>query len=171
MLLQYELESLQEDLQAFIVNIRVFNKRYASIFDMQFKTGLRIGECVQPNRFVILDSPQFKIITEKGSVDRIFNYKDFDDYFKDMYLSNQYPFPYCSVSVASYFFRRYYKYSQVFVGDKGITTHLFRHCIVKFWHELGFDDEYIAEQIGEKEVKNVKLYINSKLYYNPASAR
>lgn len=171
MLEPYSLEALQEDLQGFIFNIRAFNKRYASIFDMQFKTGLRIGECVQPNRFVFLDSPNFKIITEKGSNDRIFDYTEFDDYFRDMYVLEQYPFPYCSESVASYFFRQYYKYSQVFVGDKGITTHLFRHCLVKFWHELGFDDEYIAAQIGEREVKNVKLYINSQLYYNPASVR
>ena len=170
MLEPYSLEALQEDLQGFIFKIRAFNKRYASIFDMQFKTGLRIGECVQHNRFVFLDSQQFKIITEKGSNDRIFNYTDFDDYFKDMYLSVQYPFPFCSVSVASYFFRHYYKYSQVYVGDKGITTHLFRHCLVKFWHELGFDDLYIAEQLGEKDVKNIKLYIDSQLYYNPASA-
>lgn len=171
MLEPYSLEALQEDLQGFIFNIRAFNKRYASIFDMQFKTGLRIGECVQPNRFVFLDSPQFEIVTEKGSNNRIFNYTEFDDYFQDMYKLEQYPFPYCSESVASYFFRNYYKYSQVFVGDKGITTHLFRHCLVKFWHELGFDDEYIAAQIGEREVKNVKLYINSQLYYNPASVR
>lgn len=171
MLVPYSLEALQEDLQGFIFTIRAFNKRYASIFDMQFKTGLRIGECVQPNRFVFLDSPQFKIVTEKGSNDRIFNYTDFDDYFKDMYLLEQYPFPYCSESVASYFFRHYYKYSQVYVGDKGITTHLFRHCLVKFWHELGFDDAYIAEQLGEVDVKNIKLYIDSQLYYNPSSVR
>ena len=171
MLQPYSLEDLQNDLQVFVINMRYFNKRYASIFDMQFKTGLRIGECVQPSRFVFLDLPHFKIITEKGSNDRIFNYTDFDAYFQDMYLLDQYPFPYCSESVASYFFRHYYKYSQVYVGDKGITTHLFRHCIVKFWHELGFDDAYIAEQLGEKDVKNIKLYINSKLYYNPSSAR
>ena len=171
MLLPYNLQDLQNDLQVFVINMRSFNKRYASIFDMQFKTGLRIGECVQHNRFVFLDSPHFKIITEKGSNDRIFNYKDFDAYFQDMYLLEQYPFPYCSESVASYFFRHYYKYSQVYVENKGITTHLFRHCIVKFWHELGFDNEYIAEQLGEKDVKNIKLYINSKLYYNPLSSR
>ena len=171
MLEPYFLESLQEDLQAFIFNIRVFNKRYASIFDLQFKSGLRIGECVQPNRFVFLDSPHFKIITEKGSNDRIFDYTDFDDYFQDMYILGKYPFPYCSVSVASYFFRHYYKYSQVFVGDKGVTTHIFRLCLVKFWHELGFDDLYIAEQLGEVDVKNIKLYIDSQLYYNPASIR
>lgn len=171
MLLPYSLEALQTDLQGFIFNIRVFNKRYASIFDMQFKTGLRIGECVQPSRFVFLDDPNFKIITEKGSIDRIFDYTEFDNYFQDMYLLEQYPFPYCSESVASYFFRHYFKYSQVFVGDKGITTHLFRHCIVKFWHELGFDDAYIAEQLGEVDVKNIKLYIDSQLYYNPDSIR
>lgn len=171
MLLPYELESLQTDLQAFIIKIRTFNKRYASVFDLQFKTGLRIGECVQANRFVFLDTPNFKIITEKGSNDRIFNNTDFDDYFQDMYNLTEYPFPYCSVSVASYFFRNYYKYSQVFVGDKGITTHLFRHCLVKFWHELAFDDAYIAEQLGEVDVKNVKLYIDSQLFYNPASVR
>ena len=171
MLLPYSLESLQTDLQAFIIRMRTFNKRYASIYDMQFKTGLRIGECVQANRFIFLDSPKFKIIAEKGSNDRIFNYTEFDHYFQDMYLLGQYPFPYCSESVASYFFRHYYKYSQVFVGDKGITTHLFRHCIIKFWHQFGFDNMYIAENIGEKDVKNIQLYIDSKLFYNPLSVR
>lgn len=171
MLEPYTLEALQADLQGFVINIRTFNKRYASVFDLQFKTGLRIGECVQPNRFVFLDSPNFKIITEKGSNDRIFDKNEFDPYFQDMYNSVQYPFPYCSESVASYFFRNYYKYSQVFVGDKGITTHLFRHCLVKFWHELGFDNAYIAENLGEKNVKNIQLYIDSKLFYNPASVR
>ena len=171
MLLPYDLESLQTDLQAFIIKIRTFNKRYASIFDMQFKTGLRIGECVHPSRFIFLDSPLFKIITEKGSNDRIFNYTDFDSYFQDMYLLEEYPFPYCTESVASYFFRHYYKYSQVIVGDKGITTHLFRHCLIKFWHELGFDNAYIAENLGERDVKNIQLYIDSQLFYNPSSVR
>ena len=171
MLLPYSLESLQTDLQAFIIRMRTFNKRYASIYDMQFKTGLRIGECVQANRFIFLDSPKFKIIAEKGSNVRIFDYTEFDPYFQDMYLKGQYPFPYCSESVASYFFRHYYKYSQVFVGDKGITTHLFRHCIIKFWHQFGFDNMYIAENIGEKDVKNIQLYIDSKLFYNPLSVR
>ena len=171
MLEPYSLEALQTDLQGFIFNIRTFNKRYASIFDMQFKTGLRIGECVQSNRFIFLDSPNFEIITEKGSNNRIFTYTDFDPYFQDMYNSEQYPFPYCSESVASYFFRHYFKYSQVFVGDKGITTHLFRHCLVKFWHKLGFDNTYIAEQLGEKDIKNIQIYIDSQIYYNPASAR
>lgn len=171
MLLPYDLESLQTDLQAFIIKIRTFNKRYASIFDLQFKTGLRIGECVQFNRFIFLDSPNFEIVTEKGSNNRIFTYTDFDSYFQDMYLLGQYPFPYCSESVASYFFRHYFKYSQVFVGDKGITTHLFRHCLIKFWHELGFDNAYIAENLGERDVKNIQLYIDSQLFYNPASAR
>lgn len=171
MLLPYELESLQSDLQAFIIKIRTFNKRYASIFDLQFKTGLRIGECVQQNRFIFLDSPNFEIVTEKGSNNRIFTYTDFDSYFQDMYLLEEYPFHYCSESVASYFFRHYYKYSQVFVSDKGITTHLFRHCLVKFWHELGFDNAYIAENLGERDVKNIQLYIDSQLFYNPASVR
>lgn len=171
MLLPYDLESLQTDLQAFIINMRVFNKRYASLFNLQFTTGLRIGECVNENRFIFQSAPYFKIITEKGSNDRIINALDQDLYFIDMYNMNLFPFPHCSESTASYFFRRYYKYSQCFVGDKGITTHLFRHCIVKFWHELGFSDEYIAEQIGEKDVKNIKLYIESQLFYNSDSER
>lgn len=171
MLLPYSLESLQADLQAFVIDIRRFNKRYASLFNLQFTTGLRIGECVDQNRFIFQTAPYFKIITEKGSNDRTLNTLDQDLYFIDMYNINMFPFPHCSESTASYFFRRYYKYSQCFVGNKGITTHLFRHCIIKFWHELGFSDEYIAEQIGEKDVKNIKLYIDSQLYYNPASIR
>lgn len=171
MLLPYSLESLQTDLQAFVINVREFNKRYASLFNLQFNTGLRIGECVNTDRFVFQTSPYFKIITEKGSNDRVINSLDQDLYFIDMYNNLEYPFPHCSESTASYFFRRYYRYSQCFVGDKGITTHLFRHCLIKFWHELGFSDEYIAEQIGEKDVKNIKLYIDSQLFYNPDSER
>ena len=171
MLQPYNLEDLQNDLQVFILNIRAFNKRYASIFDLQFKTGLRIGECVQPNRFVFMDPPHFKIITEKGSNERVFDSSVGDVFFQDMYNVGIFPFHYTSSSTATYFFKHYYKYSQVFVESKGITTHLFRHCLVKFWHELGFDNQYIAEQLGEKDVKNIQLYIDSQLFYNPASVR
>lgn len=171
MLIPYNLESLQTDLQAFIIDMRVFNKRYASLFHLQFTTGLRIGECVDSSRFIFQKSPYFKIITEKGSNDRLINSLDQDLYFIDMYNMNMFPFPHCSESTSSYLFRRYFKYSQCFVGGKGITTHLFRHCIIKFWYELGFTEEYIAEQIGEKDVKNIKLYIDSQLFYNPDSER
>lgn len=164
-LVPYELEALQTDLQGFIINMRTFNNQYASLFNTLFVTGLRIGEITKQDRFIIKESPYFEIVTEKGSNNRIISSLELDSYFQYDYNLGRYPYTNTSSSVASYFMRRYMTKKTVYVGDKITTTHLFRHCLIKFLYSINWEVSQIAEFMGEKDNKNIIMYIDSQIFY------
>ena len=162
---EYNLELLQDDLQLFKSRIASFNACYSSIYNTLFKYGFRISEVTDQSRWDISNLPFIIINTEKKSNNRIINISDLDDYAKTALNAGFFPYTNTSAKVASYFMKNYYNRKAMYVENKLVTTHLFRHYAIKFWYEIGWSVTQISEFIGEVDEKNTIGYINSKLYY------
>jgi integrase len=164
-----------------------------SIIHTQFLTGLRINEVLEYNRWSVSvdisnifgDSGFFKpnffeiqsldyikfnnyetytVKTEKKSNDRSFNYDELNNIFADCLKNNTtyiLPQNYRYISRA---FRKLLPITNIYIGNKPVNTHIFRHYKAKQLKNKGYTDEQIKDYLGEKDLKNAQTYINSEIY-------
>ena len=134
-----------------------------SLFDSLYKTGLRVGEIIDFSRWAVIDKKYLQVQTLKGSNPRSFKSSDLNQIYVDLirhdttYLAN---FNYKNLSRA---FNRFAPYSQLLIGNKQVSTHLFRHNKAKKLKRKGYSDIEIQTYLGEKDLKNALVYINSKI--------
>ncbi len=135
-----------------------------SLFDSLYKTGLRVGEIIDFSRWSIIDKKYLQVQTLKGSNPRTFKNKELNQIYVDLtrynttYLAQ---FNYKNLSRA---FNRFAPYSQLLIGNKQVSTHLFRHNKAKQLKAKGYSDIEIQTYLGEKDLKNALVYINSKIF-------
>ena len=60
-------------------------------------------------------------------------------------------------------FKKFCPVVSISCGGKELALHAFRHNWVKKWSSLGLSNEYIKNQLGLKDEKNVLHYLNSKI--------
>ena len=148
-----------------VVNTSELNDIFLhSLFDSLYKIGLRVGEIIDFSRWTIIDKKYLQVKTLKGSNPRTFKNNKLNPIFVDLirynttYLAN---FNYKNLSRA---FNRFAPYSQLLIGNKQVSTHLFRHNKAKQLKSKGYSDIEIQTYLGEKDLKNALVYINSKIY-------
>ena len=148
-----------------VVNTSELNDIFLhSLFDTLYKTGLRVSEVTDWSRWTIISKKYLQVQTLKGSNPRTFKNNKLNPIFVDLirynttYLAN---FNYKNLSRA---FNRFAPYSHLLIGNKQVSTHLFRHNKAKQLKSKGYSDIEIQTYLGEKDLKNALVYINSKIY-------
>jgi len=131
-------------------------------FETLYNTGLRINELIDYSRLNLVDTNSILVQTQKFSNPRLIDIVYFNGtYFSNFITGNLKNFIrsysyYCDKLITYNF-----EYSKLFVLDKHITTHIFRHNYVKKLYASGFTITEISAIIGERENKNTEGYINS----------
>ena len=135
-----------------------------AFFDTLYKTGLRSGEVIDFSRWSMITKELLQVQTLKGSNPRIFKNEELNPIFVDLIC-------YDSTHIAQYnykslqrAFNRFAPYSQLLIGNKQVSTHLFRHNKAKHLKASGSSEEEIQKYLGEKDLKNAQIYISSKIY-------
>ena len=159
------LKQINENIDTFIKDIDTFNLKYSALFDTLNKFGFRVGEITSSDRWILTAFPTIEIVTEKGSNNRFIDVADFNFWVQKAVTRGLFPFPYTSNSVASYFVTKYFPISPLYVKTKIITTHIFRHALIKNMSVDGYTVEQISAFIGEKNDKNTLGYINSVIMH------
>lgn len=161
----YDNEALRNDLQGFVSLCSQNNHFYSNLFQFQYYTGCRLRECTQQNRIEPTKNRELIIHTLKGGNDRIITVNDIPEWLLRSVADDPYQFTFCSASTAAYYFRCLFPHYPVYTDSKSVTTHLFRHSIVKHKIDSGLTYNEVASWLGEVDVKNVQGYYKSVLKY------
>jgi site-specific recombinase XerD len=134
------------------------------IFDTLYRTGLRINELLEYERVSLIDIDTVQVITQKFSNPRIIPLSDFNPIYIAHLASGQLP---ALIRSYSYYSSKMLIYNslhpRLYIKNKQVTTHLFRHNYVKRLFDLGQTIEQISETIGEREPKNTLGYVYSQI--------
>ena len=131
-----------------------------------YNTGCRYNELYERDRISNYDVDNYKIITEKGSTPRIILKSSFTQFFKDNLTTLDTSFTYCRKSTMQLIIRRFLTYKHVMVGNKGVSTHLFRYNYIRKKHDAGMSYSDIAALIGEVDVQNIVNYCGNDINGN-----
>ncbi len=162
---EYTLATLGHDLNTFQASVAVVSDIYGNLFDMLNRTGLRLNELTDMNRWAVVEGYGFSCILEKGSGVRMFPSSEIPSYFVEQFNSENPYFNHLNTSTANYYFRQFYPKVKCYVGDKGIATHLFRHRFVKKLEADGLTVGQISSVIMERNQNNTLGYMRSKCMY------
>ena len=161
----YDFQSLQKDLQGFLNTIERISPTYHLAFSVQYVTGCRFNELRQISRFSIIDSTDFSLQPQKGNNLRTLPISILPPEFISMIQAQDDYFQGLTQSTASYYFRTFYYNKRIFHDNKQLTTNLFRHHYCKYLYNAGYSISQIANNLGERDLKNAENYIFSDLYY------
>ena len=135
-----------------------------SVFETLFLTGLRAGEVVDFSRWSADSYGNLIVQTQKNSNPRTFEITDISPVFADVILTGNTQLINFNYKYLQRSFRRFADYPQLFVGNKQVSTHLFRHNKAKRLFVAGYTETEIQNYLGEKDLKNALAYINSDIY-------
>ena len=150
--------------QSIVEHAKKYDMYSYIIFDSLYKTGLRINELLDYSRISIIDINSVLVQTQKFSNPRVISISDFNP----VYISHL-----ASGSLDA-FIRSYSYYSEkillfnslfhkLYINNKRISTHLYRHNFVKKLYEEGLSISEISNTIGERDNKNTFGYVHSQI--------
>lgn len=130
------------------------------------QTGCRIGESLDTQRWSQIGSI-YELVPQKNNNVRIIQKTELTTITANWITNgNQNP---AANNYNRYVhqFHQIFGYKRFFIGQKGVSSHLLRHRIVKEKkEELGWSDENIRIWLGEKTQKAADSYIYSQIYVN-----
>lgn len=148
----------------FLDKIKKIDPRLYPIYWMLYNFGFRVNEVLELDRWKKIDDFNFEIKTEKGSHKRKIKLESIlPAYFSILSAYSKYE-PYCSYDTIKYRMQIHFPKVLYYSESKKICTHLFRHNYVKRCFANGENLEKISNRIGEVDLRNTEIYLNSKVY-------
>lgn len=159
-------------LQVYADNIISFIERYrpeyARLAHLQRLAGNRITEMFQPERWSFPTTNNVQIRPQKGNATRVVALSDIG--FVNATAMEPVLADMARLPKGQY--ERAFSYAVRTVGlwrlyESGFThpsTHFFRHLKIKTLKSEGYDENFIANWIGEKNVLNINYYLESQFY-------
>jgi site-specific recombinase XerD len=135
-----------------------------ALFDTLYKTGLRAGEVLNFSLWSVDSPDSLTVQTQKNSIPRTFAPDELSPVFADVLLTQNTRLINYNYKYLQRIFRRFAPYPQLFIGNKQVSTHLFRHNKAKRLILEGCTDTQIQTYLGEKDLKNALVYVNSEVY-------
>lgn len=161
-----DLEELSYELDYFISQV---GKIY--VFDLVkwktvAQTGCRIHEALDTSRWIPL-SDLFQLQPQKLNNTRDIPFSSLSTDVIDYILEGNQNQSSNNYNRYVHQFHKEFGSKKFFIGDKGCSTHLFRHRIVKEKKQiLGWSDSEIKVWLGEKTQIATNSYIYSEIYVN-----
>ena len=158
-------QTLQIILQGFFSNIKGKSYIYYDFFWNLYKTGLRCSELKDFSLWEIHDGGNIVINTLKGGAPRCNMELYLTPFCVSSFLAGNSCYSRLAPSTLCYWLETFLPMHFIYHDSKSIKTHLFRHSKAKELHYNGLSDSEIALFFGEKDLGNMRNYINSDLYY------
>jgi site-specific recombinase XerD len=135
-----------------------------ALFETLYMTGLRAGEITDFSRWSVDSPDRLTVQTQKKSNPRSFAPEDLSPVFADVLITQNTRLINFNYKYLQRTFNRFALYPQLFIGNKQVSTHLFRHNKAKRLILEGYTDTQIQTYLGEKDLKNALSYINSEIH-------
>lgn len=159
---------LQTYADAIIQNVERYRPEYARLVRLQRAAGNRIQEMFEPDRWTFPRSGNVQIRPQKGNATRIIP-------LSDLGFVNEAAMQPVLADMARLPRGQYERAFSQAVKDNGLwrlyesgythpSTHFFRHLKIKELKSENFDNEFIANWIGEKNIDNLNYYLNSQFF-------
>jgi hypothetical protein len=161
-----ELEELSDVLSVFIKRVEKFYGLDIEKWLVMQQTGCRINESLETERWSTgFDS--FKLQPQKLNNIRNIAYSDMSERTIDYILKGNKNLSKNNYNRYVHQFHKEMNFKKFYIGNKGCSTHLFRHRIVKEKKQiLGWSDLQIRKWLGEKTQKAANSYIYSQIMVN-----
>lgn len=143
-----------------------YERNLVALYDTMNLTGCRCGEVCEIERWNVISSTKIELTTEKGSTIRTFTDSQLNPFFYNIISDPDRPPLVYSRSRLRSFFDTVSFYSEIFVGNKGISSHLFRHAKMKTMFQDGSTFEEIADYFALNEIRTAQKYVESVVYIN-----
>lgn len=151
-----------------IASIDKYRPEYSRLVRLQRKAGNRINEMFEPDRWSFPRSGNVQIRPQKGNATRVVALTDLG--FPSMEAMQP-----VLADMARLPKGQYERAFSIAVKDLGLwrlyesgfthpSTHFFRHLRIKELKFEGYDEEYIANWIGEKKIDNLEYYLGSQFF-------
>lgn len=145
-----------------------YRPEFSLLLRMQRVAGTRVSELFQPKRWQLLTSTQLQVQPQKGNALRILNLSDLGNMSADDFTrtladmgrlpQRQYERAFAFVVAQAGLWRKYND------GYMHPSSHMLRHLKIKEMAAQGYDKEYIATWIGEKNVASLDYYLGSLFF-------
>lgn len=156
---QFDLDSI---LLQIIADVKKYDIYSFILFDSLYNTGLRVNELIDYSRITQIDINTVLVTTQKHSNPRAINTSLLNSTYFEALKNNSLKLFIRSYSYYnSSFITRCRYYKDLKIGDKQVTTHLFRHNYIKKLALNGFTCNQISAIIGERVDTNTQSYIDS----------
>ncbi len=155
---------LNSALNEFLSQIESFDFFLHDLFYNLFLTGVRYTELFELSRWQYYDDNKIVLNTAKDSYDRTFTFNDISFPLYESIITGQFLYGTCAYTTTVRYFRRFFRYPDVYLGTKRISTHIFRHHKAKQLKNDGYSDLEIQAYFGEKDMKNAQTYIYSQIF-------
>jgi hypothetical protein len=138
-----------------------------AFFQTIYYTGCRWIELYELSRWTYDGLRGYTVQCAKGSTTRYIDEANVAEFIKTKIANGDQINPNSRYNSMSIYAERFALFPHLRCKDKEISLHIFRHNLVKKLYDLGYTPEMIGVIIGEIDVKNVNIYVNSQIYYNP----
>jgi integrase len=131
-----------------------------------YYTGCRYQELYQINRWSTDIAGNYTLDPLKGNNQRTFNGIPLTEYFTNHINNQTLPYQAARYTTTRRYLSRLSSLPFLKVGNKEISTHIFRHNRAKQMHEDEISDADIQLWFGENTLSAMRNYIYSEVYYN-----
>ena len=145
-----------------------YRPEYSGLVRLQRNAGNRITEMFQPGRWSFPRSGNVQIQPQKGNATRVVSIHDLG--FSSIEQMQPVLADMARLPKGQYeriFSKAVHELGLWRLYDSGFThpsTHFFRHLKIKLLKSENFDNEFIANWIGEKNVENLNYYFDSQFF-------
>lgn len=133
------------------------------LVNLQYKTGCRINDILQHERWTVLGSGNLQLQPQKDNNTREFEYSEVTDKFYTSIIENTPLYAEISYRKYQYHLRQILNLYGLRLGDKGLCSHIFRHNYARQLKGSGMTDNDIKIRLGERNQSSANYYIYSTI--------
>lgn len=159
-------EKITEACEAVVAIAKQYQQLQWIAFKTMLVTGCREGEIVQLHRWYLNPLGYYEMQAEKGNAIRTFEAVNLPIEFRKWIASRSTGIAPTSTDRLRSAFRQMVAYGSLTVGNKGISTHLFRYNYIRQLKAAGRDIPEIKAIMGLSSTKVVNGYLNNPVDYN-----
>lgn len=139
-----------------------FDRAYS--FELMFKTGCRVNETLELNRWNIINDNEISLQPQKGNLLRVFNKSIFENNFINAIENNLPISTNLTTDKLRYNLQQHFLDYGFIIGKKRSISHIFRHNYAKQLKLNGSTDLEIKSIMGEKKLSSAMAYIYSDVF-------
>jgi integrase len=155
-----ELYSICSDI---VYSSLLYSKALKMCANVQFMTGARANDVLDFSRWAYIGSSTFTLNPQKGNLQRVFNVSELPPAFAAMLQANINPFNRIFYRKYEYYVNQVIGWRLLECGDRGLSTHIFRHNYARQLKVNGWSDNDIRLKLGETHLSSAQAYIYSNI--------
>jgi len=142
-----------------------YNNNLKDFARLQFEYGLRVNEMFELSNFTHKPNGTIQLYMNKTDETRILNNIEFNKSINWYTYNDLVNSRYVTLNKYTRAFNKSISYKGLKVGDKNISTHLFRHNRTKQLYLQYGNIQDVAVIFGTVDLPNVQGYVDSIVYY------